>query len=286
MPLRLPRDHFKTLVSRAAPALAAVALVLLAGGCSFAAVPVHEVPLEISAYHLPFINVVVAGRECRAIIDTGSFREVEVSSTLARELKLELETTTTKARRYGDKEFFLQKGRIPSLRIGEWRAADVAIDVAEGDLESIAAQVGTKFDVVLGWGFWMKFHLQVDYPGRKLRWSSEPFTVKPEVAFSFAVVNRVPLVKGKLEDREVTLLFDTGAPMCNLDPEFAAGAAAGAKKKAKLRLGEREFEPEFRVKKLGAAGRAPPWAAVVGNNLLADYLVTFDPKRSEIALSR
>lgn len=251
-----------------------------------ASLAVHEVPLEISDYRLPFINVLVAGRECRAIVDTGSFREVEVSSTLARELNLTLETTTTRARRYGDKEFFLQKGRIDALRIGDWEQKDVAIDVAEGDIEAIAQQVGTKFDVVLGWGFWAKFQLQIDFPTRKLRWGDGEFAVKPELIFPFAVVNRVPLVHGKLSGRELTLLFDTGAPMCNLDPEFADGDAVGSKKKITLWLGGRDFQPEFRVKKLGAAGRPAPWAAVVGNNLLLDYVVTLDPKRGQIALSR
>ncbi len=241
-----------------------------------------EAPLEWSDYHLLYVRVVIAGRECLASIDTGSFRSVEISSTLARELKFPLETTSTIARRHGGREFPLQKGRIASLAIGKWETKDVSIDVAEGDIEAIAAQVGVKFDVILGWGFFGQFPTQVDYPVRKLRWGAPFPASKDDLVIPFEVVNRIPIVTGRIAGQEIKFLLDTGGPMCLLGPPLAEGAAINEKTKNTLRLGGKDFALEFRVKDL--AGRS--FAGVIGNNLLVNYRVTFDPEKKEIRLGK
>ena len=255
---------------------AVLALRLAAGSESF------EVPLEITDYPLPYIQVTIAGRDYRASIDTGSFRSVEISSTLARELKIPLEATTTVARRHGGKEFPLQKGRIASLRIGAWEGKDVEIDVAEGDIEAIAAQVKTPFDVILGWGFLGRLPFQVDYPDKKLCWGATPSAKPGSIVIAFEVANRVPVVDGQVDGRSLRFLFDTGAPICLLGPTSAPGVGINARTKGTLRLAEREFPLDFRVKELASRN----FSGVIGNNFLLDYVITFDPAKKLIRLDR
>src|SRR5262249_56175024 len=102
---------------------------------------------------------------------------------------------------------------------------DVEVGVIEGDVEKIAAQVGTKFDVILGWGFISQFHMLLDYKRRSVRFSARPLAAGAS-AFSlkYSVVNRAPVVLVSFCPRnaeEVNLLFDTGAPACSLDLDLA-----------------------------------------------------------------
>src|SRR5262249_587015 len=159
--------------------------------------PVYRATLEFTDYNLLFTRVKINGQESRALIDSGSFRAIHLSSTLAQSLKPALTQTDKMAKRYEGKDLSLASGRIDSLAIGDYEQRDVEVDVSEGDVESIAAQVGTKFDVVLGWGFISQFHLLLDCRRLSMQFSARPLAAGAS-AFSlkYSVVNRAPVVRG------------------------------------------------------------------------------------------
>jgi hypothetical protein len=130
-----------------------LAFLFLAFISPCAAATVYKNPIEISEYDLVFTNLKINGKEVRALIDSGSFRNVQLSGALAEELHLPLTDTETIARRHEGKDLHLRSGRVGTLALGGFEQRDVAVHVSEGDIENIARQVHTDFQVILGWGF-------------------------------------------------------------------------------------------------------------------------------------
>src|SRR5215510_14333256 len=83
--------------------------------------PVYRATLELSDYNLLFTPVKINGQEARALIDSGNFRTVQLSSTLAQSLKLALTKTGETPRHHEGKDLSLASGRIDSLAIGDTR---------------------------------------------------------------------------------------------------------------------------------------------------------------------
>lgn len=241
-------------------------------------------PIQLSAANLVFTKVQVNGREVLALIDSGSFRTIGLSATLAEELKLTLTDTTKIARRYEGKNFYLKKGQIESLKIGEYERRDLEVDVTEGDIEGISKQVGTDFGMILGWGFLSQFQFVVDYKNLSLQFGDSPVdTGQDRLRINFSVTGGVPVIKGLIDGQEMNLLFDTGAPACNLDAGVA-NAAKGEKVAKEAVIEKTKFPLEWRVKDLSAIKSSLNSSGVIGNNFLKDYAVYFDTKNKVIHL--
>src|SRR5262249_56315460 len=210
--------------------------------------PVYRATLELSDYNLLFTPVKINGQEARALIDSGNIGAVKLASTMAQSLKLALRKTDEALRHHEGKDLSLASGRIDSLAIGDYERRDVEVGVIEGDVEKIAAQVGTKFDVILGWGFISQFHMLLDYKRRSVRFSAWPLAAGASAfGLKYSVVNRAPVVRGSVgpgNAEEVNLLFDTGAPTCSLDLDLA-NSPKGAKVSKDLTLAERRIPLDF-----------------------------------------
>src|SRR5215510_13482004 len=98
--------------------------------------PVYRATLELSDYNLLFTPVKINGQEARALIDSGNFRAVQLSSTMAQSLKLALTKTDEALRHHEGKDLSLASGRIDSLAIGDYERRDVEVGVIEGDVRS------------------------------------------------------------------------------------------------------------------------------------------------------
>lgn len=248
------------------------------------AATVHKNAIQISPYNLIFTKIRINGQEVLALVDSGSFRTVELSSTLSQDLKLSLTETTKVARRYEGKDFHLKSGRIDSLAIGDYEKRNVEIDVIEGDIENISKQVNTNFEAILGWGFLSQYYTLLDYENLSMQFSESPITLGNEkLSLNYLVVNNVPVVKGFIENQPVNLLFDTGAPMCNIDLSITS-APKGEKVSKDVVIEKNKFPLEWRVKDLSAIKKSLDSVAVIGNNFLKSYAVYFDTKNKVIHL--
>src|SRR5215510_11137923 len=69
--------------------------------------PVYRATLELSDYNLLFTPVKINGHEARALIDSGNYRAVQLSSTLAQSLKVALAKTDETPRHHEGKELSL-----------------------------------------------------------------------------------------------------------------------------------------------------------------------------------
>jgi hypothetical protein len=262
-----------------------IAALLLLSSAPLSAATVYKNALQISSYNLLFTKVKVNGMEVLALIDSGSFRTVALSSTLALELKLSLTETQKVARRYEGKDYYLKQGRLNSFTIGDYQKRAVEVDVVEGDIENIARQVGTDFQVILGWGFLSQYYTLLDYKNLSMQFSETPLAMgKDKLSINYSVVNNVPVIKSVIDNQAVNLLFDTGAPMCNIDISIA-GAPKGEKVSKEALIEKNGLQLEWRVKDLSAIRKSLGCAAVIGNNFLKSYAIYFDTGNKIIYLS-
>ena len=246
---------------------------------------IYKNPVEISSYNLMFTKIKANGREALALIDSGSSRPIEISSTLARELNISLTEDKTKTIRGHDgKPFYLSNGHLQTLAIGDYVTRNVDIEVAGDHIDNIVKQVKTGFEVILGWTFLSQSYVLIDYKNLILQFSDTPIEFgDSSISIGYSVTNNVPIVKGVFEIGEVNLLFDTGAPMCNIDAEYV-NTQAGDKVSREISLGGHTLALEWRVKDLSVIRTSLGSVGVIGNNLLNRYAVYFDTKKKVIHL--
>lgn len=237
-----------------------------------------EIPLVISGYDLPFVTVTINGHQTKALVDTGSFHGIEVSRRLADALGLVTEDAAdSTARRYQGDAVKFRAAKV-AFALGEVKIPAASAEVAHGDIENISRQVGTDFDVILGWGFLSQRPLTLDYGKGVLRFAT---VGDGGLELSYTDAKRTPVVSGMLDGQPIALLVDTGAPMSNLDPTLA-GAAPGERLVKAVALGANTLQVGFRVKDLTVIIRALGCGAVLGNNLWHRGVVSFDPARHRV----
>ena len=242
------------------------------------AATVYTNRIESSESNLVFTKLKINGKEVRALIDSGSFRGVQLSGTLAEELHLPLTDSETVARRHEGKDLHLRSGRIATLTLGDFEQHDVAVHVIEGDIENIARQVHTDFQVILGWGFLSQYYLALDYARLTMQWSDGPLNLGPEKwKTGYAVVNNAPVVDAMVDGRKVRFLLDTGAPICAMDASLAGdGSRERITKLATIE--NNPFSVDWKIKDLSAIKKSLGCLGVLGNNFLKTYTVYFVPK--------
>jgi predicted aspartyl protease len=246
---------------------------------------VYKVAIEVSDYPLVFVSVQVNDRQVRALLDTGSSSAVRQSSRLARELKLAL-VADTKASVQGldGRRLAMERGKLDTLSLGGMLDKNVGVEVTGDRVESVSSQVGTPFDLILGWGFLSRYHFLLDYRRGLLLFSEGPLPPPGQgEAIPYSIVNRLPVIPASIAGQDVKLLLDTSAPMCNLDAAFAQ-ATAGQILSRKLLLGSKPVMVEWRVKDLSVTRQALGTTGTLGNNLLSRYAVHVNIRERTITL--
>lgn len=238
---------------------------------------VYQTTIQLSPSRLIFTRVKVDGKEVLALIDTGSSQAIKLSSRLAQELNLSLTVDSTRqVRGYDNQPFYVKKGHVKTIALGDFEAHDVLVGVAEGQIENIAKQIKADIEVILGWEFLSQNYFVLDYKQSLLRLSHGPINLgKCKMQINYAVVKYVPVIKGAFDKDEVSLLFDTGAPMCNIDSGYAQDAP-GNKVVREIAIGENKFPLEWRVKDLSVIKNTLGCSGVIGNNFLDKFTVYFD----------
>lgn len=250
--------------------------------------PVHKVyqaAIQLSPSHLIFTKVKVEGRDALALIDTGSSQAIKLSSRLAQDLNLTLtEDTTRKVRGHDGKPFYVKKGYVKSIAIGDYEARNVQASIPEDQVESIAKQIQANIEVILGWEFLSQDYFAIDYKRAALYLSDGPINLgKEKVSVSYTTVNYVPIIMGAFDKDEVKLLFDTGAPVCSIDSGYA-GDEPGKMVSREISIAGSRFPLEWRVKDLTVIKNSLGCSGVIGNNFLGKFTVYFDTGNKVIQL--
>jgi hypothetical protein len=270
---------------------AAVSLVMhlstlfLASLALSASAQVHQAKLEISSYPLVFTDIEINGVKAKAMIDTGAFMPFQVSGTLAKRLELKLQPTGMKMSRLNGATLELMRGRVGSLSIGNYTARDVDVNVAEGNIESVSKQVNTPYDVIIGWGFLSKYYLTLDYRHKKLGFAEQEPHAAPGSAVPFRTFHGAPLFDATVDGKPTVVLFDTGAPTCNLDLPSTKGDPSHLESH-QLQASQLNLKLDFRPRNLEPIKKGLGAGAVAGNNLISLYLINIDPKKGQISFAK
>jgi hypothetical protein len=281
------------------PALGGSRRRLLAGGFGLAlagssssteridqAAPAHELPLLLSDYGLVFTWITVQGRPVLTLVDTGSASGLRLSERIAHELRIELQPiSNAKVRGLDGKVLEVQRGRLASLELGDMSLGPTDFEVTGSRIETIARQVKTPFEAVLGWGLLARSDLELDYPGRTLRLGQDASQASALAALPLPYVDPkgVPVVQGLVGGQSVRLLFDTGAPMCNVDATLVR-EANGEVVERQLSIGSWSGMVRWRVKDLTVTRQVLGSAATLGNNLLSRHVVNFRVRDQTLVL--
>lgn len=258
--------------------------LFLAGLASTTAAPAvgHEASaIKLSDYGLPFVPADVAGRPAVALIDTGSARTVQLSTTLADAAGVLLDDAAPTTQRYSGARP-ARRGRLAGLSVAGETFRDLSVDVSAGDIEQISAQVRTPFDVILGWPFLKAAGFALDFPRRRFALAG---SASAPARFMLPLVRQdLPVVAGLLADEEARFLVDTGAPMSNLDIAAAGSAALNAVVSRPVAIGGLVRDLAFRVKDLTALRDGAGCQAVIGNNLLGGHELRATPGATVLEL--
>lgn len=129
--------------------------------------PVYALPFEL-ADHLPVIHVRIDGKELRLALDTGA-----AASVLRRERVNALpadRVTWREKRNLQGLDRKVETVRTFSIDQLDWRNGPVLKDLLflESDLSAFDHPDYPRIDGILGYDFFQRFKLSIDYPGRKI----------------------------------------------------------------------------------------------------------------------
>jgi hypothetical protein len=244
---------------------------LLFAGAAFAGTSeVYSVAVQLSSFNLLFTKVVINDHEVLALVDFGSSRTIEVSSSLAARLAIPVGNAV----------------KIRSFGLGDFEQKNVTVEVTRNHIENIAARMNTSFDVIVGWGFFSRYDVLLDYKNSFLQFSDAPFKCPAGTSrFGYTVRNGVPVIEGvHIDTLKTNFLFDTGAPMCNIDVSIARFELPGATISKVIHINHSSFEPIFRVMDLDVIRQSEDCKGVLGNNFLSAYTVCINRSQKTIYL--
>ena len=229
---------------------------------------VYSAAVQLSSFNLLFAKVTINDRPMLALVDFGSPHSIEISSSMALRLGV------------------AQNGKIRTFGMGDFEAKNVTVQVTRDHIEKIAARVNTSFDVIVGWGFFSKFDVLLDYKNSFLQFSNTPFECNGcKYRFGYAVQKGVPVIEGvHIDTMKTNFLLDTGAPMSNIDVSIARFELPGATVSKVIKINHLSFEPIFRVMDLDIIKQSAGCKGILGNNFLADYTVCFNRAQKTISL--
>ena len=263
-----------------------VMLLLYAGTAVAGDTEIYSAAVQLSSFNLLFTKVTINDREVLALVDFGSSNAIELSSSLAGRLAIPLGNAPVKATVHDNNDHLSQTGKIKLFAMGDYEERNTTVTVRRDHIEAIAARLNTSFDVIIGWGFFSRFDVLLDYKNSFLQFSNTPFKCPgSKYRFGYAVKNGVPVIEGvHIDTLKTNFLFDTGAPMCNIDVSLARFELPGATVSKVIRINQLSFEPIFRVMDLDIIKQSAGCTGVLGNNFLADYTVCINRGQKTIYL--
>ncbi|MBV8726509.1 MAG: hypothetical protein JO233_01885 [Candidatus Eremiobacteraeota bacterium] len=215
------------------------------------------------------------------MIDTGSFIALQVSQGLADHLNLTSVTSNISIEGYDFGATGVRLARINALEVGGVRQITREAAVSNR-IESVAKEVGTAFEAILGMGFLAKRDVVIDYTTLQLNLDDRPRR-RVAVDVPLEMVNFAPIVVGAADGKAIKFLVDTGAPSCVLDSAtFALPANTFAERK--IRVGAHTQ----RVRCLGgdlSLNKPLGISGVIGNNFLKGYALSFNRGDDRLQLS-
>jgi hypothetical protein len=168
---------------------------------------VTRIPIKLANNHI-YADAFVDGKKARFIVDTGGVNLL----TPAAAKKFGLDGAgKLAARGVGDESVDLALARAREVRVGDAILDNPVFYVV--DLGSLSAIEGENFDGLVGYEFFSRYGVTIDYAGHELTLATAERFAPPEGAHSipFDLAERIPIVQGTLDGIDVRLSVDTGS---------------------------------------------------------------------------
>ena len=177
----------------------------------------NNIKFEISDYNLLFTKVEINGKMYTALIDFGDFAEFQISTKLINELKLSTKNSDVIMSDIDGNQYALEEGILHQIKIGDKIENNVTFYSANNEIDAVSQEVGTDFQVVVGYGYFRSKDFKLDFVTKTIEFLNPKTT---DANFSFSKNTDYGYLIGNFvsnENEKVNLLFDTGTPISKID---------------------------------------------------------------------
>ncbi len=188
-------------------------LLVLVSGLITAQAVAEVLRFDKSPYGLLFVEIKVNGLPVRAMIDFGDPYVLQLASSFLVEQAIPVEPTGKHAYYADGTRFELTEGTVQIVEIGGQRLLDQTFGSAAGEIDSVALQVGTPFQAAIGWGFFGTRIFLLDYSDGTFRIDLEACPSGEIALVERQSDDRYLIMAGRLAQRNVRFLIDTGSPV-------------------------------------------------------------------------
>ena len=176
-----------------------------------------KIKFEISEYNLLFTKVEIGENEYAALIDFGDFADFQISTNLIAELQLETEKSEIIMSDINGNQYALEKGTIEELKVDGIIEKNVTFYSANNEIESVSQEVGTEFQIVVGFGYFKSKDFKLNFVSNTIEFVK---STNEKTDFSISVNDDYGYLIGEFQsitNGSFNLLFDTGTPISKID---------------------------------------------------------------------
>ncbi|MGF1556871.1 aspartyl protease family protein [Paucihalobacter sp.] len=178
----------------------------------------NKIFFEKTDYGLIFTNIRVNDKDVKAMIDFGDQHKLQLSSTLIDQLNIETEKAGYQVSDVYGNNWDVKNGTAQKLVVGTCEENNVEFSSQDGEMESVSQQIGTEFNAVLGWGYFKKYHTEIDYSASLFTLYDGKITIENEVfSVQFQKEANQLIIPAIIDNHKVNFMIDTGSPVTVVD---------------------------------------------------------------------
>ncbi len=241
----------------------------------------NVVNFEVSPYGLIFTKLKVKDETVNAMIDFGDPNILQFSSKFVTKHSIPVKKIQAKMYDIRGNEYDINFGTIENVSVGKEALPKTPFSSSPGEMESVSKQINTEFNAVVGWGYFSKYFIQLDYNQRKFYLNK---TQSPIAKFKA----QTPLMEDvdyliipvSFKGHEVKAVIDTGSPVTVVDPSIAKYSSPG---QSTFNIGSVKFEDKFYTEDLSIL-EDMGIKMIIGGTFLQKHIIHIDPFNHQLTI--
>ncbi|NOQ72517.1 MAG: hypothetical protein GQ574_10975 [Crocinitomix sp.] len=241
--------------------------------------PINQISFEKSEYGLIFTTIIVDGKNVKAMIDFGDPNVLQLSSSFVTNENMKVSKSNAIAQDLFGNTFEINEGLAREVTIGKWKSNNVKFSSSPGEMESVAEQINTEFEAVVGWGYFSQYYLKIDYAANEFHLSkTKPILKNTYASSQYDKRSSYLSIRVKINSTIEYLIIDTGSPVSIVDSAFYY---RNKMDEFSFKLVDQDFLLNAHVmnfpmlEQLNAVG-------IIGGDFLEQYKIYIDPFTSRI----
>ncbi|NQX81552.1 MAG: hypothetical protein HRT66_06120 [Flavobacteriaceae bacterium] len=235
---------------------------------------INQIDIEKSEYGLIFTNIQVNGKGIKAMIDFGDPHILQLSSGFVKKEKIQVSKTNSVAKDMYGNTFEINEGIANEVIIGSSKESNIKFSSSPNEMESVSEQINTKFEAVVGWGYFSKYYTEINYKSNKFNlYKDKPIGVNTAFSTSYDKKSNyisIPiLIKGKKEN----LIIDTGSSLSMIDSTYYHNNKIDD---FNFSIGDKEMLIDVHVQNLPILKQLNS-IGIIGGDFLQKYKILIDP---------